>query len=86
MTTPEKKFAHGAGGAARGRRTHGRPFNIRFPTELLDRLGECARDLGLDVSSLVRLMLNEQLPLYEERAGQARRTRDQSKASREQAG
>jgi hypothetical protein len=64
----------------------GRPFNIRFPAELLDRLSECARELGLDVSSLVRLVLNEQLHLYEDRARQARRARDQSKASREQAG
>jgi predicted DNA-binding protein len=51
-----------------------RQVAVRFPVELADRLETAAADLGLDVSNLLRLMVTQKLPEYEElgAAAQAR--------------
>jgi hypothetical protein len=49
-----------------------RQLNVRVPTDLADRLEKTAEMLATDASHLLRLMLVEKLPEYEERARRAR--------------
>lgn len=51
-----------------------RQVAVRFPVALAERLDAAAADLGLDVSNLLRLMVTQKLPEYEEMgtAAQAR--------------
>jgi len=46
----------------------GRAINFRAGADLAERLDYVAGALGLDVSNLVRMVLKENLPQYEERA------------------
>lgn len=47
-------------------------ITFRISSELHGRLSEAADGLELDVSSLLRTMIREQLPVYEERADEIR--------------
>ena len=47
-------------------------LNVRMGRGLRDRLAKAARALGVDTSSLVRMMLTEKLPEYEARGRAAR--------------
>jgi hypothetical protein len=46
-------------------------FNVRVPRPLVARLDKAAEALGTDRSHLMRMILAEQLPVYEERARRA---------------
>jgi hypothetical protein len=46
-------------------------FNVRVPVRHAERLDRTARSLGTDRSHLIRMMIAEQLPVYEERARKA---------------
>lgn len=48
----------------------GRPITFRASARLANRLDVVADKLGLDVSNLVRMILNENLAAYERRAQQ----------------
>jgi hypothetical protein len=45
--------------------------NVRVPVRHAERLDRAARALGTDRSHLIRMMIAEQLPVYEERARKA---------------
>jgi hypothetical protein len=49
-----------------------RQINVRVPIDLADRLEKTADMLATDASHLLRLILVEKLPEYEERARRAR--------------
>lgn len=53
----------------------GRAVSFRATPDLAVRLDAVAEGLGLDVSNLVRMVLNENLAEYEERVEQIRRRR-----------
>ena len=48
----------------------GRPINFRAPVDLATRLDRVGEKLGLDASNLVRMILYENLPIYEKRVRQ----------------
>ena len=48
-------------------------LNVRVPMDLADRLEKAADMLATDASHLLRLMIVEKLPEYEERGRRARR-------------
>lgn len=50
----------------------GKQVNFRTPDALYARLEAVAEALGLDIANLVRLIINENLKSYEQRAEQAR--------------
>ena len=56
----------------------GRQVNFRASDELYDQLERLARGFGLDISSFVRLVLHENLAVYETRFEQMRRPRRDS--------
>jgi hypothetical protein len=47
-------------------------INVRVPLDLAERLDKAAEMLATDASHLLRMMLVEQLPQYEERGRRAR--------------
>ncbi len=49
-------------------------LNVRVPIDLADRLEDAARLLATDASHLLRLILVENLPAYEDRGRKARRS------------
>jgi hypothetical protein len=49
-----------------------RQLNVRFPVDLIDRLDKAAAMLATDTSNLLRMIVVESLPGYEERARRAR--------------
>jgi len=49
-----------------------RQLNVRVPIDLADRLDKAADMLATDVSHLLRMILVEKLPEYEERGRKAR--------------
>jgi hypothetical protein len=53
-----------------GKRT--RQINVRMPVDLADRLEKAAEMLASDASHLLRLIVVEKLPEYEERGRRAR--------------
>jgi hypothetical protein len=61
---PQPKRPKGSGAATDG---------LGFTPEMLSRLFQTARRLGLDVKSLLSMIVHEWLPLYEERAAKAHR-------------
>jgi hypothetical protein len=69
-------------GRSSGRPSIGRQVNIRIPPDLDGRLQFIADVLGLDISNLVRLVLNEQLHTYEARARQIVESRAQAQGKR----
>jgi hypothetical protein len=52
--------------------TGSRQINVRFPVELADRIDKTAAMLATDASHLLRMLVAEMLPIYEERARKAR--------------
>ena len=50
----------------KGERSDGRSVTFRAPQDLAERLDSVADGLGLDVSNLVRMILNKHLYVYEE--------------------
>lgn len=63
---PEVPVAKKKPGA--GRPPVGRQINFRAPDELADRLDRVAEILALDTSSLIRMIIAENLATYEQRA------------------
>lgn len=61
-----------------GRPPVGRPVNFRASADLIGRLDRTAEILELDTSSLIRLILAENLAVYEKRAEQILRDRSLS--------
>lgn len=55
--------------------TVSKQVNFRATGDLLPRLEDTAEGLGLDVSNLVRMILNENLSAYERRVEQIRAAR-----------
>lgn len=51
-----------------GRPKIGDPVNVRIPPNLMSRMKRVEDVLGLDHSTLIRLVLTEQLHIYEQRA------------------
>jgi predicted DNA-binding protein len=49
-----------------------RQINVRMPTDLADRLDKAAEMLATDSSHLLRMILVEKLPEYEDRGRRAR--------------
>jgi hypothetical protein len=49
-----------------------RQINVRMPTDLADRLDKAAEMLATDLSHLLRMILAEKLPEYEDRGRRAR--------------
>ena len=58
-----------------------RTVAFRSPAELSKRLDEVAEALGLDVSNLVRMVLHENLYIYEQRVKEMRRAREEGPSS-----
>lgn len=58
-----------------GRPGVGRQINFRAPPDLVQRLETVAEALALDVSSLIRMVLAENLARYERRADEVLRER-----------
>jgi len=62
-----------SGAGAVAKKSQGtRQLNVRVPVDLADRLEHAAEMLATDVSHLLRMMLVEKLPEYEERGRKAR--------------
>jgi hypothetical protein len=49
-----------------------RQVNVRFPEDIAERLEDAAAMLGVDSSNLLRMIVIENLPIYEERGRKAR--------------
>jgi hypothetical protein len=49
-----------------------RQLNVRFPVDLVARLDRAAEMLATDTSNLLRMIVVENLPNYEERGRRAR--------------
>jgi predicted DNA-binding protein len=47
-------------------------INVRFPADLAERLENTSETLGMDASSLLRMLVIEHLAEYEERGRRAR--------------
>jgi hypothetical protein len=71
---PRKKQAKSAAGSP----TPMVQLGIRVPVDLADRLTETATGLGLDTTSLVRMIVLEHIHIYEERVAriQGRKVED----------
>ncbi len=52
-------------------------LNVRVPLDIADRLEAAAESLATDPSHLLRIILAEKLPEYEERGRKARGRRDE---------
>lgn len=48
----------------RGRRPIGKQINVRVPAALLDQLEEVEKDTGLDTSSVIRMILTQNIEGY----------------------
>ncbi len=48
-------------------------MNVRVTPSMMDRIDAVSSKLGLDVSNLMRLVLNECIPIYEVRAERIQR-------------
>ena len=65
-------YPTGTTNAVAKKQTKTRQINVRVPEDLADRLDAAADLLATDASHLLRLMLVECLPAYEERGRKAR--------------
>jgi hypothetical protein len=58
-----------------------RQINVRMPVDLAARLDKAAEMLATDASHLLRLIVVEKLPEYEERARRARGISDEPESN-----
>jgi hypothetical protein len=66
-----------------GRDPIGKQINFRASGDLQSRLDDTAETLGLDVSALVRMILTENLHVYEARAAEVKSRNPGTKRKRE---
>ena len=82
VLSPPPLVGDGVAKHSGGRKTVGRQINFRAPDDMAQTLERIAPILGQDVSALIRLILSENLHLYEQRANDIVQAREKVQGGR----